>query len=418
LVLERQGGQSPVRQALLGPRRRAAAADGPFVLDAAQRFHTLADAIAAAPRVAVIEIAGNGPYTLTPLHLGRTALTIRAAPGVQPLLILVPEKGAAPAPSIVTEAALTPEGLSLRSEGQQNAMPGEDPAACSALVVRGGPFRAAHCRFAVGPLSACIALVRSAGEIRACQFSAVDSGGVCWAPEPGQNLELEHALFAAAAPVVIDFARAGSGPGEARLRIDHATLRGFTAIRILTAGAFDPAAHPFLRIETEGTIVDAPHVLAVVNTTGTVRKEVKRPLRVLSQQLRNYLSWRGRENLYPEAPSWLSIGSRGKPIASVRTGPANLDEWGRFWGRDEAGSATVKVAFRGPHDAQDLADHALVAPQAGDAASRTVSPGADLNRVGPGAAYDNWHTSTAYDAWNRRPEDLPAATSRAGQDLE
>jgi hypothetical protein len=414
MVLERRGGQWPIRQAPLDRSRLASTANGPFLLDATRRFRTLADAVAAAPGGGVIEIDGNGPYTSPPIHLGRTALTLRAAAGVQPLLVLTPEKGTAPAPVLVTEAPLTLEGLSLRSDGQQNAVPGEDPAAFSAIVVRGGPFRAAHCRFAVGPLSTCIALVRSSGEIRACQFSADESLALSWAPETGQALELEHTLLAADGPVAIDFARTGTGPGEATLRIDHATIRAFTSIRIITAGGFAPAAHPFLRIQATGTIFDAPHVLAIVNTAATVRKQEKRPLRLIALQLRNYMSWRGCENLYPEAPSWLSLASRGRPIANVRSGPSNLDEWCRLWGREEAGSAMVNVGFRGPRNAPDLAEHALVAPQDGDFLSGAHSPGADLKRVGPGAAYDAWRASTSYDTWSARPENGPTSTPRSG----
>src|SRR5262249_31432112 len=158
--------------------------------------------------------------TTRPIHLGRTALTLRAAPGARPLLVLEPEQSADPAPALVTEAPLTLEGLSLRSDGRQNAVRGEDPATYSAIVVRGGPFRAAHCRFAIGPRSGCLTLARASGEIRACQFSADESMAVAWAPDPGQNLELEHTLLAATAPVAFDFARAGSGPGEARLKIE------------------------------------------------------------------------------------------------------------------------------------------------------------------------------------------------------
>jgi hypothetical protein len=406
---ERLRDRGPIRPGQAVQGAPVPASDGPFLLDGAGRFGTLADAVAASSGDAVVEIDGDGPYPTPPIHLGRKALTLRAAPGARPLLVLVPDGQTGSEPVLASEAALTLEGIGLRSEDRREAVRGEDPATFAAIVVRGGPFRAAHCRFEAGPRSACLALARASGRILACQFSGGEGMAISWAPDPGQSLKVEQSLLSAGAPVAFDFARSGLGPGEARLRIDRSTLRALTSVRVLTAGNFLPSAHPFLRIRVERSVLDAAHVLALVNTAAPVKKQAPRPLNLAGRQLRNYLVWGGRDNLYPKAPSWLSLASKSQPLAPARSGPTDLDEWGRFWGRGEPGSAAIELGFPAPRESPSPADHALVVGSAGEAGPPGEPRGADVGRVGPGPAYDAWRASASYEAWREQERAGPGA---------
>ena len=53
-----------------------------------RRFDTLAEAVGAAGDGDIIEVCGNGPYLVEPIHMGDRALILRAGHGFRPTLQL------------------------------------------------------------------------------------------------------------------------------------------------------------------------------------------------------------------------------------------------------------------------------------------------------------------------------------------
>jgi hypothetical protein len=413
-ALEWRRGHAPTRQAALDIAQGGRVTTGPFVVGGNERFATLADAILAAPSGATIEIEGDGPFLSPPIHVGLKDLTIRAARGARPIVAFETEESAERGPSFITEGALTLEGLTLESEAHGNGSLREDPALYSALVVRQGPLRAVHCRFSVIPKSVCITLARSAGEIRACQFSAPESIAVVWAPESDQTLRVAQSLLLAGSAFAVDFGRSIGQRGAATVWLDHVTVRGTSTFRFLSPGGLRPPGIPLIRIDAEGNVVDSGHHLVFMNTTEPVPDQPNIPLPYVGRQVRARVQWRGRGNLYRDAMNWLALGQQNKPLTNVRNGPKTLEEWGMFWGRDEERSLMVDLVFRGTPDALNPADHSLDPTSMPKGAALAASSGADLSRVGPGPAYDDWRDSGLMVTEEPHQEGTPGVTTREG----
>lgn len=358
-------------------------ASGPFVLDGGRRFATLAGAVAAAQGDAVIEVATPGPHETTPIDLGSRALTIRAAEGVTPTLVLAPRPGGTWEPGLVSGAALTLEGLVLRSSVRPEAPRFASPRSFSVIVVRGGPLRATRCRFEVGTHSACLAVLEGSGEIRDCHFAAADGVGLCWAPASGRSMLVEQALFTAHTAVAVQFDEAGSGPDRATIQLDRATIRAGGAVRILNTTGFTAPPRLFVRVRVERSILDATRILTIVRSPAAGRGPGEFQVGAVMRQLRKHLSWQGRANLYPDAAAWLAYSTRGLSSDQPFAGPDNLSDWGRLWGRDEVDSRQLALEFRGPRDSADPADHALATPAGTSGEPDTEPPGADVRRIGP-----------------------------------
>jgi hypothetical protein len=323
-----------------------------------------------------------------PVRLRSKALTLRAACGSRPLLTFVPGDAATPTSWIETDAALCLEGLELRSTVDWRALGGDESSRVSAVAVRGGTLRATRCRFAVSPRNACLALLGSRAEVSACQFATAESLAVYWAPGPGDTLVLCQDILVAQWAVGVDLDRHGTGAGDALLRIDHCTFRGSEAVETLTRitrSGPDPDEPPRLRlrVEADGSVFGVSHLLTLGDRVTPRRPGAVLPTAPLLRQLRSRVRWHGQDNLYPAAPAWLSVALRGRPVAAIAGGPADLAAWGRLWDGSDERSASVELAFRGPRRAPDAAGHAL-APGTGDATPRQAAPrGADVSQVGP-----------------------------------
>src|SRR5262249_15635643 len=88
----------------------------------AERWPTLAAAVAAAPPGATILVQGNGPFLLHPVRLQGKALTLRAGDGFQPRLQWIHETESQPwQPLLAADQPLHLDGLELvvESAGSQ-----------------------------------------------------------------------------------------------------------------------------------------------------------------------------------------------------------------------------------------------------------------------------------------------------------
>jgi serine/threonine protein kinase len=365
---------------------------GPFSLGGGRRFDTLAAAIAQAPTShATIEIDGDGPYITGPIRIKGKPLTLRAGRGRRPVLRFVPDNEAVPSPGLETDSPLTLEGLEVHSTVRGGTSVGDDISRFSAIAVRDGPFRAAHCQFVVGPRNACLSLRDSTGEVQACQFSATGGIALHWVPGPDRTLVLRQNLLLAHAALVVDIGRLGAGAGKVALRIDRTTVRAYAALEILREcdrrrHSIADATRPDLTIESGTSVFDATHILALVDCSPLRRPRGIPPVESIAPGIKSRIAWRGHDNLYPPAPNWLSFGSRNRKITPFPDGPADLAAWEQFWDGTETGSIESKLSFRGPSTGANPADHALV-PSGDEADPRRLVPrGVDADRCGPRAA--------------------------------
>jgi hypothetical protein len=228
----------------------------------------------------------------------------------------------------------------------------------AAVAVRGGPFRAAGCRFVVAPHHGCVALRGAPAEVLACRFEAADGGGLYWAPAPGQTLELRQSLVLARRAVIVDVDRPGAGPERAALRVVRSTVRADTAFHVLgTIGQrprdFTDPSRLDVAVEADGCTFDVAQLLALVDAVPARRPASPPTAEAVARLLKARFAWRGRANRYPAAPGWLAFGTRGHRILPLKDGPADLGAWGRLWGGTDADSVAAELAPRDPGRSQE-----------------------------------------------------------------
>ena len=113
-----------------------------------------------------IEVRGNGPFMTPPLHLGKTALTIRAGEGFRPVIKLSPEWAEQNVHLLDTQAALVLEGLELHRVRREWA----DKSYHHVIESTGAPVRAANCRFVLKPGSFAVRPNSPLLDLRNCEF--------------------------------------------------------------------------------------------------------------------------------------------------------------------------------------------------------------------------------------------------------
>jgi tRNA A-37 threonylcarbamoyl transferase component Bud32 len=140
----RRFGPAPNR--ILPAEKTPSAAIEPFVLLAREgrpekAVATLADAVAAAESGDTIEVNADGPPIIEEIQITGKALTVRAAPGAAPTLLLKRDSPKGRAVRIETDSPLTLEGLTFHAVDPASAPPR------SCLGIREAPLRVANCRF-------------------------------------------------------------------------------------------------------------------------------------------------------------------------------------------------------------------------------------------------------------------------------
>lgn len=389
--LGRATGDSPRRRPVPHPDpvTNPPRAIGPFSLGDGRRFETLAAAIAhASASQSTILIQGDGPYLSGPIRIKAKPLTIRAGRGYRPVLRFVPDHEAVPTPWLETDSPLTLEGLEVRFTVPGISSVGDDVSRSSAIAVRDGLFRAAHCRFVVGPRNACLSLRDSSGEVRACQFSANGGLGLHWVPRPNHTLDLRQNILAAHGALVVDIGRLDAGPGKATLRIDRTTVRAHAGLQILgendrRKNRFSEATRLDISVEAGHCVFATSHILALVDSTPVRRPRGVPPMDAFASRIKSRIAWSEHDNLYSNATSWLSFRSRNRKLSPIQEGPADLAAWERMWDGAAIGSVAMKVSFRGLSTGINPADHALVPTEDVGSARPPVPRGVDVERCGP-----------------------------------
>ncbi len=368
----------------------------PFRLGPGRSFATLGEAIAEAPSGSVITIDGNGPYLSNPIAINGKDLTIRASRGRRPVLVARKDPTEPHQPLLKTNAALNLEGIEICWVGpiRRRVNANEDRARAGAVVVEGGSLRVTHCRFVAGPGRCNLALWNSSGTVRSSSFDFTNGMAIYWVPGAGHTLTLEKNLLVTMIGLTIDPSLKSVDDRDRLLEITGTTIRGRTAIRVLSdpqrrRSGHEEARARMIHIRTDRALFDTDHLLGLIHRQNPFRFADQPQVPIFFEIVRRHLTWSGRDDLYQRGLSWLSFSSRSRPVTRLEGGPASLDDWARLWSDRAEGSAQRELTFRGSRTSEDPHDHLLVEPEIDDP---------DGLRWGPGPAYDRW-----LDAEMRRP---------------
>jgi hypothetical protein len=289
-------------------QQSAADEPGPTAADGKRTFSDLAAAIAAAADGAVVTVDGDGPFVLEPLVLRGKALTLRAAPGAHPCLVLAagaPDQAARPL--FTTDRPLALEGLELRCPADE---PGARPGPAHLVCCEQAPLRLVNCRL-FAPKGSALVVCRNPGqvEVRDCHLTA-DALAVCVEVGDGRpcTLHLSGSEF----------------------RIHES---GGAAVSVWAPEVRQPSA---VRLRLERNAVDAGRVLAFAALPAGVEVEASGNQFTFRQALVSYVGfpgpdgwrratvWRGRENVFHGGGDWVSV--EGEPA-----GVHSLEDWRRLW---------------------------------------------------------------------------------------
>jgi serine/threonine protein kinase len=299
----------------------------PFVLrrpDGPSRaaFGDLADALAALRDGEVVEIHGNGPFTLGEVHLRDKTIHLRAAPGFRPVIVAREEElPPAPAAWITLEkASLVLEGCDVRCPADRTAFAGGDASwefrNCRLL---GPPIRPAQ------PSAGARLVAYSGPRLHLVDCLVAQEGGTVLHLGPKSEVELKNNIFFLGP---IRFRDLPSrlleleSPGGQRLRLEHNTYSAH-GCRLLTF-AF-----------AKGARAESVEVVATANRLHWMRAPlVSFAPEEGGQPIRDCLRWRGRGNLYTP---------QGEYLAEPPT--VGLADWKKLWGQNEEAAEEAPGGF-------------------------------------------------------------------------
>jgi formylglycine-generating enzyme required for sulfatase activity/tRNA A-37 threonylcarbamoyl transferase component Bud32 len=371
-------------------------------------FATLADAVAAAQSGDTIEINRDGPPITKPIKITGKALTIRAAAGAAPTLLLKREAVKDPAVNIETDSPLTLEGLAFHAIGPSS------PERQSLLRSKEAPLRVAGCKF-TSELPGAMQFLRAHGsqrcEVRNCQavLPRGDAALCFW--EHGSNGQLvldNNAIAGFGFAVVLNLN--GNGK-EATFQFSGNSMAVSPMALILVQNAPSiEKANRSVRVNARENVVAAGGF-----SFGQDHDKPSATYGEAEALLKRLLQWTEQRNAYSE---WLSIflGKRGKPFDPKKE-VLKLAEWETFWGIENTGSVQGRIVFQGgdlntkakdPSASLVPADFRLTKDSIGKGKRADGKDlGADVDLVGPGPAYERWKKTPEYQQWLRNAGPTP-----------
>jgi serine/threonine-protein kinase len=286
-------------------------------------FDRLEAAVAAARDGDTVEVHGEAPLRTGPLTVRGKALTLRAAAGSRPRLLLAPAAVARLwQPFLTTDAALTVEGLELAYDLPDTAP--EPNRAAHLVYSEGAPLRLVRCRL-LAPRGCDLVVCRRARrvELRDCTLAAwsvavgieADAG-----PSPEITLVGNDITIQEYDGAALSLWGAAREPMAAfRLQLGNNTVR---AGRVVALAAFDGGVDVTAH-DNRFTFRQA--FLSAVGGSPT-------------PGWRTGSRWQGRNNRYHGSADWLTVdGGPG--------GVRGLAGWRAFWQTEEAGSVEDTAAL-------------------------------------------------------------------------
>jgi hypothetical protein len=380
----------------------AQAAKGAFVLLAAgqeRKFDSLAEAVLVAGDRDTVEIRGNGPYLVEPIHVGDRALILRAGQGFRPTLQSRSKFEAL----LTSNGPLVLEGIEFVRRSAEGA-PGEKPFACL-IHSRESVLHVANCRFVENrgsPSSCVIADGTNRAAFRNSEFLHREGGsGILLNCPPTGTLRVENCIDAGSYSA-LNLSMDGPPVQHVSVALRRNTWAARNALFIvpvndpLTPREADAPWQPRLSIEAAQTLFACSGAF-VRYSPGAL------PPQPLADAVRGTMSWRDEQSLYPVK---ISVRAGPEPVPSRIDGIA---AWDRLWDTQQPGSLTGRPRFQGG-DLDAIATEGSERLKPDDFRLRPDSPGyragkdgkdlgADVDLVGPGPAYERWKKTPEYQQW-------------------
>jgi hypothetical protein len=353
---------------------RLVASQGAFFVSAqTEPLATLAEAIEQAVDGATIEIHGDGPFRSPPLSVGAKRLTLRAADGSRPMIIMDSPGQPSERPWLQTDADLTLEGLDIRwmtdpGGGGRNE---EVLLGRSVVAATGGRLQLKHCRIVAGRMNCCVG---STGDVRLtnCHLAAENGVGLFWRPRAGASCEIVDSAIDAWLALTSMTSAAIASPTPAKLLLTRNTFRSARGLQFV----LEPPPRQRLQVEATANLFAVDHLTVMVPLRRPRRPEATWTTEQAQGQLRTCLAgWQGRDNVYRRGLEFIGYAPTPRPVP-LSVGISELSRWAEVW--------------EGPPEASILGTPRFAAPIAGSVAPPRVERIDDPTGSAPaaGAAAD------------------------------
>jgi hypothetical protein len=368
---DRTPGEQPPDTTTPAPPREP----GFYIAGQPTRYADLAQAAAAAPDDAVIEVSGDGPFPTLPVRLTGKPLTIRAAPGSRPVITAAPPGEVQPGPLLRTDADLQLEGLELRWAINAPKGGSEEMLLEHCVIVNSrGRLALVHCQFT--PDSGTVSVGASGRELvlKNCYFPGPDGVAVFWRPEPDGRVRVEGCQFETRMAFSVYCVAETKDLTPATVLLAGNTFTSTEFVRLLLN--LDPKQP--LKFTARGNVFDDDR-LVMIWVAANPKKYPNQPDKAIGL-LRSFVGWKDEANVYRRGCEYLAsgVGLAGAAGAGITT----LAEWGKHWDPPPAGSIEGVIHFR--ERTKSPVAQPLRLDRVGDA-SGEVPPGvgADPDRLGP-----------------------------------
>jgi hypothetical protein len=274
----------------------------PFAIEGrSNRFASLAEALAAANDGDVVTIYGTGPSVMPSVSWQSKALTLRAARGAQPRLLM--QTGDDPwQASLQTDRSLTLEGLDLafaETASRKQRAPSRPLIRCMQA-----PLFLTNCRLATGPDGAAI-VARNPSEV-VVRGSDITAGAVGLSIEVGQGSATRIRL------------------ADTHLRVDGESGAA------LSLWSVEERQHNSIALELENNRIQAVRMAALLGLPSTLTITARSNRFLYGTALLSYsgfaerdawrgTTWKGTGNSFQGPRSWLWVND--KPIVTLKHPP-------------------------------------------------------------------------------------------------
>jgi hypothetical protein len=389
-----------------------------------QKLATLAEAVIAAHSGDTIEVRGDGPPITSPIVIAGKALTIRAAPGATPVLLLKPAAVQDAVPNVQTDSPLTLEGLSFKTIDHSAE---QGPYYYWTVVANQAPLRVTSCRFAIEsarPYGVLAARGSARFEIRNCQTNVgADRAFVDWSCPSGGQFVMDNNVVGGPIGHAVVVHHRDENLKDVRLTLSRNSTTLTPVLLLLytpePARATSEAA-PTMRLDALENVFAGPRVVVsfgqeqAVDAPGAKVLDTGAGAEALLLRL---LAWQDERNAYQEGIDFLHLGSGAANRIEPTSARQSLTEWQLLWGTGDAGSLQGRIRFQGGDQViQDANSSATLAPQDFRLAPGSTGKGAgeggrdlgaDVDLVGPGPAYERWKATPAYLEWRKAAGEMP-----------
>jgi hypothetical protein len=394
---------------LPGKPGAAASERGAFVLIAAgaeRKFDTLSEAVLTAAEGDTIEVRGNGPFVMEPIHI-QQALTIRAGEGFRPALRIAPGR---PGDDYLftTHSPLVLEGLDIREVSQRRSQPA---LVGRSVIYAGASLRVANCGvWQEEPVLEPVTLILGFSDVilRNCHFRVKTHIAGLGNDSPLRCV-IDNCLGVGGALTYLHCAHAGN---EALIEFRRCSFSASQLAGVGFSVAPDPprgmAGEKRVRFEASDNVFDMRVGMFQFEVLGQFVEKAKwQKAGDAEAVFMPLVGWSEKRNAY--SPSAAAIWWSPRPGDFRPIAPGSLKDWRRRWNLTDTGSSEGAVRYHGG----DLRSKAVTAPEKltpedfrlrPDSAGYRAGPsgkdlGADVDLVGPGPAYERWKKTPEYQQW-------------------